>query len=123
MKDLGKSKFCLGVQLEHLSSGILVHQSTYNQKVLEKFNINMSYPLKTAIVVRSLDLEKDPFRPRDDEEQILGPEFPYLSVVGALMYLANNTRSDISFAVNLLASITLLQQNDTGLALRIFSNI
>jgi hypothetical protein len=123
MKDLGKSKFCLGVQLEHLSSGILVHQSTYTQKVLEKFNINMSYPLKTAIVVRSLDLEKDPFRPRDDEEQILGPEFPYLSVVGALMYLANNTRSDISFAVNLLASITLLQQNDTGLALRIFSNI
>jgi hypothetical protein len=63
----------------------------------------MSYPSKTPMVVRSLDLEKDPFRPRDDEEQILGPEFPYLSTVGALMYLANNTRSDIAFAVNLLA--------------------
>jgi hypothetical protein len=32
----------------------------------------------------------------------LGPEFSYLSVIGALMYLANNTRPDIAFAVNLL---------------------
>jgi hypothetical protein len=65
--------------------------------------MHMSYPSKTPMVVRSLDLEKDPFRPRDDEEQILGPEFPYLSAIGALMYLANNTRPDIAFAVNLLA--------------------
>jgi hypothetical protein len=103
MKDLGKIKFFLGLQLEHLPSVILLHQSTYTQKVLEKFNMNMYYPSKTPMVVRSLDLEKDPFRPRDDEEQILGPEFSYLSVVSALMYLANNTRSDIAFAVNLIA--------------------
>jgi hypothetical protein len=44
MKDLGKTKFCLGLQLENLPSGILVHQSTYTQKILEKFNMNMSYP-------------------------------------------------------------------------------
>jgi hypothetical protein len=103
MKYLGKTKFCLGLQLEHLPFGILVHQSTYTQKVLEKFNMNMSYPSKTPMVVRSLDLEKDPFRARDDEEQILGPEFPYLSAIGALMYRANNTRPDIAFVVNLLA--------------------
>jgi hypothetical protein len=103
MKDLGKTKFCLGLQLEHLPSEILVHQSTYTQKILEKLNIHMSYPSKTLMVVRSLDLEKDPFRSRDDEEQILGSEFPYLSAIGALMYLANNTRPDIAFAVNLLA--------------------
>ena len=55
------------------------------------------------MVVRSLDVEKDPFRPREGVEETLGPEFPYLSAVGALMYLANSTRSDIAFAVNLLA--------------------
>ena len=29
MKDLGKTKYCLGLQLEHRPSGILVHQSAY----------------------------------------------------------------------------------------------
>ena len=54
MKDLGKTKFCLGLQLEHLPSGILVYQPAYIQKVLEKFNMDKSYPSKTPMVVRSL---------------------------------------------------------------------
>ena len=29
MKDISKTKFCLGLQIENLSNGILVHQSTY----------------------------------------------------------------------------------------------
>ena len=32
----------------------------------------------------------------------IGTKVPYLSVIGALMYLANCTRSDIAFAVNIL---------------------
>jgi hypothetical protein len=36
MKDLGKTKFCLGLQLEHLPTGTLVHQSAYIQKILQK---------------------------------------------------------------------------------------
>jgi hypothetical protein len=103
MKDLGKTKYCLGLQLEHRPSGILVHQSAYIQKILEKFNMNKSYPNKTQMVVRSLEIGKDPFRPRDVGEKILGPEIPYLSVISALIYLANCTRSDIAFAMNLLA--------------------
>ena len=31
MKDLGQTKFCLGLQIEHLEDGILLHQSTYTQ--------------------------------------------------------------------------------------------
>ena len=63
----------------------------------------MDNPAKAPMVVRSIDLEKDVFRPRDEGEEILGSEFPYLSLIGALMYLANSTRTDIAFAVNLLA--------------------
>jgi hypothetical protein len=103
MKDLGKTKFCLCLQLEHLSSGIFIYQGAYVQKILEKFNMNKSYPTRTPMVVRSLDMEKDIFRPRDDNEEILGQNYPYLSAIGALMYLANSTRPDIAFAVNLLA--------------------
>ena len=63
--------------------------------------MDKSYPTKTPMVVRSLDVENDPFRPR--KEEILGPHVPYLSVIGALMYLANSTWLDIAFVVNLLA--------------------
>jgi hypothetical protein len=103
MKDLGKTKFCLGLQLEHSPAGILVHQSTYAQKVLERFGFKDAYPSKTPMIGRSLQPDKDPFRPKEEGEEILGPEFPYLSAIGALMYLANCTRPDIAFAVNLLA--------------------
>jgi len=58
MKDLGKTKFCIGLQIEYLHSGILVHQSTYIQKILEKFNMDKSYPAKTPMVIRSIDPEK-----------------------------------------------------------------
>ncbi|KAM2133211.1 hypothetical protein ACFX1R_003336 [Malus domestica] len=55
------------------------------------------------MVVRTLDAKRDPFRPNEDEEEILELEVPYLSAIGALLYLAQCTRPDISFPVNLLA--------------------
>ena len=61
------------------------------------------YALSTPMVVRSLDLKKDPFRPKENDEQILGPEVPYLNAIGAMMYLAQCTRPDITLSVNLLS--------------------
>ena len=108
MKDLGKTRFCLGLQIEHLPEGILIHQVTYTKKVLERFNMSKAHPLKTPMVVRSPDEDKDQFRPRNEDEKVLGPEVPYLSAIGALMYLANCTRPDIAFAVNLLARYSVV---------------
>ena len=65
--------------------------------------MDKSHPLSTPMVVRSLEVDKDPFRSKEDNEDILGPEVPYLSAIGALLYLANCTRPDIAFSVNLLA--------------------
>ena len=45
MKDLGQTKFCLELQIEHLEDGILLHQSTYIQKVLRQFNMDCCHPL------------------------------------------------------------------------------
>ncbi|KAL0549821.1 hypothetical protein IC582_014310 [Cucumis melo] len=104
MKDLGKTKFCLGLQIEHLADEIFIHQSTYTEKILKRFYMDKAHPLNIPMVVRSLDVKKkDIFRPREDNEELLGPEVPYLSAIGALMYLANNTRPDITSSVNLLA--------------------
>ncbi|KAL8124885.1 hypothetical protein AgCh_012520 [Apium graveolens] len=103
MKDLGRTNLCLGLQNKHLPNGIFVHQSSYTEKILKRFYMDKSHPFNSPMVVRSLDKKKDVFRPKEENEEILGPEVPYLSAIGALMYLANNTRPDITFSVNLLA--------------------
>ena len=48
-------------------------------------------------------MENEPFRPCEKNEELLGPEVPYLSAIGALMYLVNCTHSNIVFSINLLA--------------------
>jgi hypothetical protein len=55
------------------------------------------------MVVHALENDKDPFRLKEEGEDVLGQEYTYLSVIGALMYLANNMRPDIAFVVNCLA--------------------
>ena len=103
MKDLRKTRYCLSLQIEYCLNGVLIHQSSYTEKVLKHFYMDKSHPLSSPMVVRSLKVTKDPFQPKEENEELLGPEVPYLSTIGALMYLANYTRPDIAFSVNLLA--------------------
>ncbi|KAG7600738.1 Reverse transcriptase RNA-dependent DNA polymerase [Arabidopsis suecica] len=119
MKDLGKTKFCLGLQLEYVNNGILVHQKAYTEKVLKRFNMDQAHPLSSPMVVRSLGLDSDSFGPKKDEEEVLGPEVPYLSAIGALMYLASHTRPDICFAVNLLC-LNLVHDQPKGTGKAVF---
>lgn len=103
MKDLRKTKLCLGLQIEHLDKGIFVRQEGYIEKVLKRFFMDKCHPLSTPMVVRSLDVEKNPFRSREKDEELLGHEVPYLCAIGDIMYLANYTCPDILLVVNLLA--------------------
>lgn len=89
--------------MEYLPHGMLVHQSTCTNKILKNFYMEKCHYLSTPIV-RSLDVENDPFCPLKEGEMILGPEVPYLNAIGTLTYLANYTRPDIAFAMILLAS-------------------
>ena len=58
-KDLGKTKFCLGIPIVHFINVMFIHQSTYTEKVLKRFYMDKSHLLSTAMVVRSLDINKD----------------------------------------------------------------
>ena len=71
MKDLGKTKFCLRLQIEHFPTGILVHQLAYTKKILKRFYMNEAHPLTSPMVVHSLDVKKDPFRPCEKGEDYL----------------------------------------------------
>ena len=46
-------------------------------------------------------MKNSSFRPCEKNEELLSPEAPYLSIIGALMYLTNCTHLDIVFSVNL----------------------
>ena len=61
MKDLGKTRYRLGLKIKHCSDEILVHQSNYTQKVLCRFNEDKAKPLSTPMVVRTLDAKRDLF--------------------------------------------------------------
>ncbi|GJT41490.1 putative RNA-directed DNA polymerase [Tanacetum coccineum] len=60
-------------------------------------DINMKIPKGFKIPEASSSKPKEIYG-----EEVLGLEVSYLSAIEALMYIANYTRSDISFAVNLL---------------------
>lgn len=79
-----------------------MHQSNCTKRLLKCFRMDQATPLSTPMVGRSLNVESDPFRSCEDSEKILGPEVPYMSAIGGLLYLANCTRHDIAFATNLL---------------------
>jgi hypothetical protein len=65
--------------------------------------MDKAHPFRTPMIVHVLDKDTDPFRTRQEGEDILGAEYPYLSTIDALMYLTNNTRLNSAFIVNYLA--------------------
>ena len=72
------------------------------------------------MVVHTLDVAGDPFRLKEDEEQVFEPKVPYLSAINTLLYLAQCIRLDILFVVNLLHDIALCQHTATGMTLKTF---
>jgi len=85
MKDLGKIKYRIGLQIEHHQNEIFLHQSNYTEKVLKCFNMDKTNPLSTTMVVRSLNVKKDLFHPHENDKKILSTEVPYLSAIGTLI--------------------------------------
>ena len=65
--------------------------------------MDKAHHLTSLIVVWSLDVKNDTFRPCEKCEELLGPKVPYISAIGALIYLANCTCLNIVLSVNLLA--------------------
>ncbi|OAE32544.1 hypothetical protein AXG93_3918s1020 [Marchantia polymorpha subsp. ruderalis] len=65
------------------------------------FNMDHANALSAPMIGRS-KTDDDPYRPAEAEEEELDKP-KYLAAVGALLYLATNTRSDISFDISVLA--------------------
>ena len=113
MKDIEKTNFCLGLQIENFLTRVLVHKSAYTKKILKHFYMNEAHPLSSPMVVCSLYVKNDQFNPCEKGDELFSPEVPYLNVISELMYFTNCTRLDIVFSINLLArySSTSIQRH------------
>ena len=102
MKLLGKTSFCLGLQISHIPiGGIFLHQTFCTQKLLKRFGMNKSNPFSASMMGQNRTFD-DPYRPCEEEEEFYD-KTRYLVAVGALLYLSTFTCPDISFATSVLA--------------------
>ena len=111
MKDLSKITFCLGLQVEHFVEVFFYIRVCILESYSKQFSMDVAQTLRSPMVAWSLNLKYVKFTPCDEGEICLRNETPYLAAIGALMYLANCTTSDILFGINLLARFYASQQN------------
>jgi hypothetical protein len=108
MQDLGDLQHYLGLTIEKRDDGtIKLHQTAYAKDVVSRFSHLLSdrkrrnrtdTPLPPGI-----KLSKEAQVPETSKQKAYAQEFPYQSVIGALMYLAVHTRPDLAYTVNLLS--------------------
>ena len=85
MKNLGKTKFCLRLQIEYFKKWNFVYQSTHITKLFKKFYIDNLHPLCTLIVSRSLDVNKGSLTPKDEDEEFISLKVLYISTMNLLV--------------------------------------
>lgn len=97
IKDFEKTRFFLGLKIEHLKNRIFFHQTVYSPMVLKQFYIDKVHSFNIPMVIRSLYPAIDSFKLREEDEEILTPEVLFVNIIDALMYLANRTKPDIYY--------------------------
>lgn len=101
MKDLGFAKSFLGVTLNYkVGETLKIDQQPYIEKVLKRFDMVTCNPVMTPM---DPNVKFDINNKNDGEESFPKPNYPYQELIGSLLFLAQVTRPDISYAVNLLS--------------------
>jgi hypothetical protein len=99
-KDLKAVKVFVGFQVERdrQNRRLKISQELYTTKLLERLKMDKSNPVKTPLPAGTV------LKARSDDDIISAEESTvYRQIVGSVIYLSNNTRPDISYAVGQLA--------------------
>lgn len=102
MKDLGPASSILGINIIRNgdTGNIQLNQKKYILELLDKFGMKNCQHISTPMEP-GIKLQKPTILPEEKREQM--KHIPYRELVGGLIYLANATRPDISFAVSTLS--------------------
>ena len=98
-KDLGPADLFEGFQIERnrAKRSIKIYQTFYITKLLQRLKLKNANPVKLPIPAGTV-LKPDPDNLLEGDEITV-----YRQIVGSVLYLANCTRPDISYAVGQLA--------------------
>lgn len=89
MKDLGKPKYFLGIEIIEHDGGMFLHQAAYVKDILQQTAMSDCNPVATPL----------PLRPEFDDSPLFEEPTYFRSIAGKLQYLTI-TRPDIQYAVN-----------------------
>ena len=103
IRDLGPTTQLLGIKIDRdrAKRSISLSQRQYCLDVLDRFGMADCKPISTPMEP-GLRLSRTQ-SPQNAQEAATMRQTPYLSAVGALMYLATTTRPDIAYTVGVLA--------------------
>jgi hypothetical protein len=106
ISDLGLAKFTLGIAISRNrpTRAITISQTTFIDRILEKFNQIASHSCDTPMVTGLQLSRPDPTQPVTADIIQWMQRTPYRKLIGSLNYLAVATHPDIAFAVGKLAS-------------------
>ena len=99
IKDLGIAEYILGIRVSHNSSGSLLNQDAFAKKVVKKYS-DTDYRIKAITALPEL-------LPHLNQEVTLLDEqcsMKFKGLVGAIGYLSQVTRPDLSVAHSTLGS-------------------
>ena len=109
LKILGKTNKLLGVEFEDEEKVVNIHQMNYIDEVCDRFS-RFKIPLSSLPISKGSVYSKTQC-PQTDLEVEEMSAYPYRSVLGCLSFIANRTRPDISYAVNIFSQF----QSNPGL--------
>lgn len=99
MKELGETKFILGMKIDHGYNGstLMIRQTRYIDDVVVKFNQEDAKAVANPCKI-GLKLSRMQSPTTNDEKAELRTK-PYRSLIGCLLYIATCTRPDIAYVV------------------------
>ena len=105
IKNLGQPKEFLGIKInrDENSQRLVLRQRKFITNMLNKFGFENTHPISTPMITSRAANRERKTREEDKESLTMVPNRVYREVVGSLLYLANCTRPDISYTVNVLS--------------------
>ncbi|KAD4585972.1 hypothetical protein E3N88_23573 [Mikania micrantha] len=97
MKDMGLADVILGIKINRTQHGLVLSQSHYVNKILEKFNEG-----DTSVAQTPVDTTQHLSKNRGEGVA----QLEYSRTIGSLMYLMTCTRPDLAYAVSRLCRYT-----------------